>query len=370
MKNFLFTLSIAAILLAGTASVDAAVYTLGFENYVPGTNTYFQGSVPVDIDEDEYSYTYLHSFQTPAGNVTLGSTWDDWGIYYEPYVPSWNWGGGFTISNISGENTSAPRTVTDATGKVVSNGSYVYSGNQYAAVAGTTNYPNDGYGVTVSGVNSSDSYAILFGSSYRGVPGGTISFENPVDLQSLSFTNALGAFNVVTFGDAYSAKASDGNWQAVIVQGINAEGKLTGNQVLMLADYLQGNSIVTEWQTANFADVATKVYDAAYYGVDESSADYQALKQNVESGQTDDYLGNPILADFGNFEGVKSLLFYFDGSDEGQWGFNFPVYAALDNLVLGNFTPDPTYVPEPASWALLILGFLGLGSVLSKKRTR
>ncbi len=367
MKKFLFFLSLAVAVIASSAPVYAAVYTLGFENYVPGTNTYFQGSVPANIDEDEYSYTYLHSFQTPAGNVTLGSTWDDWGIYYDPYVPSWNWGGGFTISNVSGENTSVPRTVTDVTGKVVSNGSYVYSGNQYAAVAGTTNYPNDGYGVTVSGANSSDSYAILFGSSYRGVPGGTISFENPVDLQSLSFTNALGALNIVTFGDAYSAKASDGNWQAVIVQGIDAEGKLTGNQVLMLADYLKGNSIVTDWQTADFADVATKVYDAAYYGVDESNADYQALKQNVESGQTDDYLGNPILADFGDFEGVKSLLFYFDGSNEGAWGFNFPVYAALDNLVFFADVPDPNAVPEPAAWALLALGLLGICSVVKRK---
>lgn len=368
MKKFLFFLFLAVAVIASSAPIYAAVYTLGFENYVPGTNTYFQGSVPADIDEDEYSYTFPMAFQTPAGNITLGSTWDDWGIYYDPYVPSWNWGGGFTISNISEENTSAPRTVTDVTGKVVSNGSYVYSGNQYAAVAGTTNYPNDGYGVTVSGANSSDSYAILFGSSYRGVPGGTISFENPVDLQSLSFTNALGALNIVTFGDAYSAKASDGNWQAVIVQGIDAEGKLTGNQVLMLADYLQGNSIVTDWQTADFADVTTKVYDAAYYGVDESSADYQALKQNVESGQTDGYLGNPILADFGDFEGVKSLLFYFDGSDEGQWGFNFPVYASLDNLVFFADVPDPAAVPEPAAWALLALGLLGICSVTKRNK--
>ena len=368
MKKILFFLFLAVAVLAGSASVYAAVFTLGFENYVPGTNTYYQGSVPADIDEDEYAYTYPMAFKTAAGKITLNSDWADWGIYYEPYFPYWAWNGGFTISNISAENTTEPRTVTGTTGKIESNGNYVYSGNQYAAVAGTTNYPNDGYGVTVSGANSSDSYAILFGSSYRGVTGGTITFEMPVDIQALSYTNALGALNIVTFGDSFSAKASNGNWQALIVQGIDEEGKLTGNQVLMLADYLQGNSIVTDWQTADFADVTTKVYDAAYYGVDESSADYQALKQNVESGQTDDYLGNPILADFGDFEGVKSLLFYFDGSDEGQWGFNFPVYAALDNLVFFADVPDPNAVPEPAAWALLALGFLGLGAVRKQNK--
>lgn len=365
MKKFLFFLFLVVAVIASSASVHAAVFTLGFENYVPGTNTYVQGSVPEGVTGTSYIYPFV--FQTPAGNITLGSNWENWGAAYPDWYPDpyWAWNAGFTISNISQEDTTSPRL--DDAGKA--NSAYsTYSSNTYAAVAGTENYPASNFGVTVSGANSSSSYAILFGSADREVAGGTISFENPVDLQSLSFTNALGALSIVTFGNTFAAKVSDGNWQALIVQGIDAEGKLTGNQVIMLADYLQGNSIVTDWQTADFTDVTTKVYDAAYYGVDAGNADYQALKQNVESGQTDDYLGNPILADFGDFEGVKSLLFYFDGSDEGAWGFNFPVYAALDNLVFFADVPDPNAVPEPAAWALLILGVWGICSVTKRNR--
>jgi len=346
------------LLFGLSVPAHAAVYTLGFENYVSGTNTYSQGTVPTGTTAA--TYTYTHTFPTDAGKITLNSEWSNWGALYPGYYPdpSWSWGGGFTISNISQENTDSPRIVN---GKANTN--YAYSGNQYAATASVTNYPTADYGITVSGANSSTSYAILYGSSERGTEGGTISFENPVGIQSLSYTNTLNALNILTYGDAFTQKASSDQWEAVIVQGIGSDGKLAGNQVLMLTDYLKESSIVTEWQTASFENVATKVYDAAYYGVEPENPDYQALKQNVEAGQTDEYLGNPILANFGNFEDVKELVFYFDGSDEGAYGFNFPVYAAIDDLILKYAdAPQPTSsVPEPATWVLLVLGLALFG---------
>ena len=374
------------LLSAVSVSVSAATVecTLDFENYVTGTNTYFQGTVPAGTSGGNYAGA--HSIQTAAGTVTLSTDWANWGTLYPGYgyADAWSWGGGFTVSGVNAENTSAPRTTT-ANGIVQANGAYVHSSNDFAAVAGTTNYPDANYGLTVSGANGSSGYAVLFGSSDMAISGGTLSFSQPVSLKSIDYTNTVGVLAVETFGDTFSQKASDGNWAALIMQGWNAAGEQVGQKVLMLHDYLVGDSIVDSWMTADLENFETKLYDPRYYGVDASDADYQQMVENVANGI---FLANgvPYLADAGTFEDISSLTFTFNGSDAGMWGLNFPTYAALDDLVfsyLGEaIDPDDpnvppivppvgpgveTNVPEPAGWLLLVLA-AGLGFGIRRKK--
>ena len=310
----------AGLIFFSAVPASAAVeYTLGFENYVSGTNTFFQGTVPAGTTEGNYSCQ--HEFNAPFGTISLNSEMANWGVLYPGfgYADSWSWGGGFTISNVNAENTVNDRTIVSG-GEILAAPNYT-SSNYFGAVAGTTNYPNENYSVTVGGSNGSDSYAVLFGSS-----------------------------------------------AALIVQGWNSDGVQVGQKVLMLHDYLLGNETVDEWVTIDFENFETKVYDAQYYGVDASDADYQKMLEDVASGifSANDL---PYLADGGSFADISSLTFTFNGSDAGQWGLNFPVYAALDDLVfswLGETDPDVpvipgepmapgTNVPEPASWLLLVL---------------
>ncbi|MBE6426589.1 MAG: DUF4465 domain-containing protein [Planctomycetaceae bacterium] len=374
------------LLSAVSVSVSAATVecTLDFENYVTGTNTYFQGTVPAGTSGGNYAG--LHTIQTAAGSVTLTTDWANWGLLYPGYgyADAWSWGGGFTVSGVNAENTSAPRTTT-ANGIVQANGAYVHSSNDFAAVAGTTNYPDANYGLTVSGANGSSGYAVLFGSSDTAISGGTLSFSQPVSLKSIDYTNTVGVLAVETFGDTFSQKASDGNWAALIMQGWNAAGEQVGQKVLMLHDYLVGDSIVDSWMTADLENFETKLYDPRYYGVDASDADYQQMVEDVANGI---FLANgvPYLADAGTFEDISSLTFTFNGSDAGMWGLNFPTYAALDDLVfsyLGEaIDPDDpnvppivppvgpgveTNVPEPAGWLLLVLA-AGLGFGIRRKK--
>lgn len=373
-------------------SAAVVEYTLGFEDYLTGTNTYTYGTIPAGTAGG--NYTYQHTFQTTVGTVQLATDFADWSVLYPGwgYEPGWSFGGGYTISNISAENTSNPRTVTNSGGMTEANPGYVYGvGNEYSAVAGTTNYPAADYGLTV-GASSGSSYAVLFGSSTQSTFSSAMTFENPVSLKSLDFTNTASVLAVETFGNEFAQQASSDNWAAAILQGWDAEGNQVGQKVLMLHDYLVGESIVTDWTTVNLENLTAKVYDAAYYGVNESDADYQQMVEDVQNGIFSAN-GIPYLADLGSFSDISSLTFTFNGSDAGNWGVNFPTYLALDNLILSALADDPgvdpsdpsnpvdpsnpiipgpgmdSAVPEPSSWLLLLSGAgLGIGAYRRKKR--
>lgn len=343
---------LSALLLSGVFfASQASAYVLDFENYISGTNTYAQGTVPDGTAATVY--TYQHTLSSACGTISLNSDWSDWGSLYGRPV-SWSWSGGFTISNVNAEDTTNPRT---SEGK--SNGAYVYTNNTYAAAAGAGNYPADGYNITVSGAESSASYAVMFGSSARGTTGGTVTFENPVSVTAFDFTNTVGALNVVTFGDTFSAKANPNNWAAVIVRGWNPDGILVGQKTLLLYDYLTENRMVTDWTEASLENITLKVFDAAFFGVDASDSSYVELAADMNAADTlkdfSTLTERYAVGDYGSFQNVSKLTFSFDGSDEGNWGFNFPTYFALDNLRYDYDLPPEAPLPEPSAWLLALL---------------
>lgn len=361
-----------ALAISAIPSVWAGTYSLDFEGAVTGTNAIAKGTVPAGSTESSWSCTHSIAVGT-FGNVTLTSDWANWGALYPgSYAnPTWSWNGGFALSNVNAEDASNSRTSGGKANFAYAYDTYSGTTNTYAAVAGASGYPTDGFDLTVSGAGGSSTYAVLLGSSARGTVGGTISFAHPVALQSLAYANTAGALMIGTYGSSFSQKASDGNWAGVVMRGWDAAGRLVGQKVLMLYDYLgAGSGMVTDWATAALTgDLALNHYAVEYYG---DQATFDSINSSLQTAsQTSDFDSVKELqsiADFGTFADVSSLTFSFDGSDAGQWGLNFPTYFALDDLVFtyGSDPPVPptpgvTGLPEPSAfWLLLLAVPLGL----------
>jgi hypothetical protein len=70
----------------------------------------------------------------------------------------------------------------------------------------------------------------------------------------------------------------------------------------------------------------------------------------------------------------QTLLFATNGDDISHFGFNiWPRNGGFRNDQVTDFAPDSsnfqaTAVPEPATWAMMILGVGGIGSILRRRR--
>ena len=89
------------------------------------------------------------------------------------------------------------------------------------------------------------------------------------------------------------------------------------------------------------------------------------------------FIGNSFATYDIHWSGLTNVIFRWtdahgtqliDGyNDNGDFIETHPTYLAFDNIV---YSTAGTVVPEPSSWALLVLGFGGLGAVLRSARRR
>ena len=173
-------------------------------------------------------------------------------------------------------------------------------GNQYSAITG-------------GGFGGSSNYGVTFVGDYE-----STSFSSAVQVQGAYITNTTYAYLDMLQGSQFSKQfggesGDDPDWFLLTIVGKDVGGATTGSVDFYLADYTFAESnddyIVDEW----------------------TWVDLTALGNNV-----------------------KSLEFALDSSDhfiDGSidYGMNTPAYFAMDNL---------TVVPEPSTFALLIVGFL------------
>ncbi|RCS42113.1 DUF4465 domain-containing protein [Bremerella cremea] len=175
--------------------------------------------------------------------------------------------------------------------------------NQYASFAGGG---SDGAGGSVAG----GTYAVGFGSGYINLP-------SNMSAKSMDITNATYTGLSMQDGDFFSKKfggdsGNDPDFLRVIFSGfddLNGTGNLLGSLVVSLADF-------------TFAD---------------NSQDF-------------------ILSDWANIDltslgGARSISFSFESSDVGPYGVNTPLYFAIDNFTVEDFSVTP--VPEPSMLVLL-----------------
>ncbi|MGH7016430.1 MAG: PEPxxWA-CTERM sorting domain-containing protein [Caulobacteraceae bacterium] len=108
--------------------------------------------------------------------------------------------------------------------------------------------------------------------------------------------------------------------------------------------------------------------------VDPSSVDFYANSTTegeeweiFGSNTADSYAGSPILTGLNN-EGTPNAL-----PDWGTYTFydfvekSHPMGQG-DNFLISEITAVPSAVPEPATWAMMLVGFFGLGGVLRSRR--
>ncbi len=208
-----------------------------------------------------------------------GATFNNYHEYGDP------WGTGYNSTVWDGWAYSN-RTDTASTGM---NG-------QYTAMADPVGGQGD------------SNYGIAYCSGYYLVP--TVTFGNPITVQSAYFTNNAYAYHSILNGDAFAKKfggatGNDEDWFLLTITGKDASGAETGEVEFYLADYqFDDDYIIDNWTLVDL------------------------------TGLGDD---------------VSSLEFTLTSSDTGGWGMNTPAYFALDDL---------TVMPEPSTLALLIVGFL------------
>lgn len=177
-------------------------------------------------------------------------------------------------------------------------------GNQYASFAGA----------------GGGNYLVAYdGSGYGAMP--TITLPAGASPVSLSISNTTYAALSMTHGDSF--------------------GKAFGDDRATLG--------VVETDYPDFFKVTLTGYSGAggtgdpTGSVDFYLADYRSDTDYIlDTWETVDLL--PLGA-------ARSITFLFASSDVGRYGINTPTYAAIDDI---------TFVPEPASLALVLLGGAGL----------
>lgn len=174
----------------------------------------------------------------------------------------------------------------------------------------------------------SDAYAVCYLDIYNTAGYSTLDFATPSDLEKVFVTNTtLAAANVAVGNTFATAFTNEGDHFTLTIKGFTLDSE----------------------------------YNHVYSP--DMSVDVQlALFENGELNLLDSWKE----VDLSSFVGVDGLDFYLETSDVGQYGPNTPYYFALDSLTFASAAPSESGVPEPSTWALLVLGMAGLTAASRK----
>jgi PEP-CTERM motif len=172
-----------------------------------------------------------------------------------------------------------------------------------------------------------------------------------------SLTSYLAGFGItLTESSGTSVSINDVN----LVYGGGVIGATTGNNVLMQGGPAGPASYTLSFATALLSFQFDTVSNITYNSLPAWSATaYDASNVALSN------VGNPYVSTGGaaqtfllNGPGIESVTFY--GNAEGFAGFtNQPI----DTLVL------TTPVPEPSTWAMMLLGFAGIGFMAYRRKS-
>ncbi len=203
-----------------------------------------------------------------------------------------------------------------------------WSGWSYSNVNNTTtaSFTNQYASSTGSGVAGSGNYAIAYEDLFANDHGPYFNLPANQRIDSLSISNTTYTGFTMREGNQFSEKFGglSGNEPDFFkvtfhgFSGLGATGSSTGSTEFYLADYRNSNNsldyIVSDWR----------------------------------------------LVDLSGLGDARSVKLSFDGSDKGDFGFNTPTYAAIDNITLVS-------VPEPTGIAFISCAFIAL--TLRRSRT-
>ncbi|MCG2672787.1 PEP-CTERM sorting domain-containing protein [Bradyrhizobium sp. GCM10023182] len=195
--------------------------------------------------------------------------------------------------------------------------------------SGGFNYPAGGTSLTIG--------AATFGlASYPG--GSHLGAVQTLGQDNLPTSFVFGGLNITGVQTIYS----------LVNSAFGANGATTGQFIFtgtggtFTFSLTEGVNIRDHFNDG-FINTATSLYGSAYYG--SSNEDRLDAQQFNVSG-------------IGTLTQVE-----FDYIGDGVWGKGEPFLAALT-------TDTVSAVPEPSTWAMMLLGFLGLGFLHSRHRNR
>lgn len=217
--------------------------------------------------------------------------------------------------------------------------------------------------------------------------------NGPIDSQTVAFDNTItsngGTVMLDTLANlgsgsswvrtGYTISSTDGSSRSIdssyLPVGTNSAGAVTGGDAIGIDPYSPFPSSGLTFTFLNpinafgleIGDWATCCHPSSLY----ISFDGGATRLVATANTGNDNPGIPAGDGFRNFVGAfdssdtfTSVSFYGDGIGEYLVAGGTIRYGAVD---IGSI-PDPGAVPEPATWAMLILGFGAVGATLRRRQ--
>ncbi|MDR1022515.1 MAG: DUF4465 domain-containing protein [Prevotellaceae bacterium] len=185
-------------------------------------------------------------------------------------------------------------------------GGFAYSNQNDASATGIT-AQFDVYTATPS---SSGIFAVGYMDAFTPtIP--TVTFDEPVVLQSADFALNTYAYKSMKDGDGFSKQFTTGDWYKITVKNVDSSGVATDSLEVYLADFRDGKSVfVDDWG--------------------ESQEVHLTLFGETTSILVNNWT-NFSLAPLGT---ATKLTFEVSSTDNGPYGMNTPAYFCMDNLVV------------------------------------
>ena len=281
-----------------------------------------------DFQVDDYQEVNLKSYLETAAQAGTNM------VYYDPRTVYPN---AYTLTGMVTGNSNAVLTtgtyVYDYGNGYVYNGWYGWSVSKQN-MPWNPNWSADeksaaayGYGTyelaAAPGMGKdSDAYAVCYVDIYNTAGYSTLDFATPSDLEKIFVTNTtLTAANIAVGNTFSTAFTQEGDHFTLTVKGFTLDGE--SNHV---------------------------------YSPDMSVDVPLAVFENGELNLLDSWKEVDLSA----FTGVDGLDFYLETTDmDPVYGANTPFYFAIDSLTFAS-PESGSGVPEPSTWALLVLGIAGM----------
>jgi uncharacterized protein (TIGR03118 family) len=348
-------------------------------------------------DADSYSQTDLSSDVPGLANTTDTNLVNPWGIAFSPTSPFWisNQGSG-TASLLNGVGTPNALVVTipgttppsGPTGQVFNSAG---AGNFVLSDGTAASFLFDTLGGTIAGWNpdagtTAQVGATTSGAIYTGLALGSVSVTNY--LYAANFAGGINVFNSsfapVTLAGSFTDPNLPAGYAPYNIQNIGgnlyveyaevgASGVVTGAGLGYVDEYSTSGNLIQRVVSGGQLNASWGVALAPATGFGEFSGDL--LIANFGSGEIDAY--DPTTDAFlGVLDGSNGLPLVNDdlwAIDFGNGGTDFnadTLYftAGIDNEAEGLFGSIAD-TPEPATFALLLVGIFGL-ALFAVKRER